>query len=155
MQNPPPCLFFASLAAEHHYCSCLFKPVCQEGLQTIVSKQLFCGRRFRFCDVKFNKNESPSHSKSIQNRVWGRPGGSCGRLGDHFGPRMAQGLKIALKNREKVVFFLAPKSRLGPAFRGLVLYSLLYRGFIGGLYRENNLGDLLRFPNFLLHFLGF
>ena len=73
---------------------------------------------------KFIINESPNYPKSIQNKVWGRPGSSQGRLGDHFGPRMVQGLKMAPNNREKVIFFLAPKSGLGPAFRGLVFHCL-------------------------------
>ena len=37
--------------------------------------------------------------------VWDHPGGSRGRLGDHFGPRTAQGSKREPKNRERVFRF--------------------------------------------------
>ena len=60
-------------------------------------------------------------SKIMGNMVWDHPGGSRGRLGDHFGPRTAQGSKRAPKSRESVLRFW-PKWRPGPTFRGLVFY---------------------------------
>ena len=56
-----------------------------------------------FVMSKCIQNECKSHSKPRKNRVLGRPGGSRGRLGDHLGPRMAQGSKMAAKNREILV----------------------------------------------------
>ena len=40
--------------------------------------------------------------KSLKNRVWDHPGGSRGGLGDHFGPRTAQGSKRGPNRRESV-----------------------------------------------------
>ena len=87
-------------------CMFLFKQVCQGALQTIMQKtSSFAIDFLDFAMSKSIKNESKRHQKSHKNRVWGRPGGSRGRLGDHFGPWVAQGSKMGPKSCESLVHF--------------------------------------------------
>ena len=54
----------------------------------------------KWANAKSNQKSIQKPSKIIKNRVWDHPGGSRGRLGDHFGPRTAQGSKRGPRSRE-------------------------------------------------------
>ena len=104
MQNLPPCCFIREPCSWAFLFVCFFKLVCQGALQTIMQKTNSFAIDFSdFAMSKSIKNESERQEQSIQNSVWGCPGGSRGRLGDHFGPRMAQGSKMGPKSRESLI----------------------------------------------------
>ena len=56
----------------------------------------------KWANAKSNQKSIQKPQQIIKNRVWDHPGGSRGGLGDHFGPRTAQGSKRGPNRREKV-----------------------------------------------------
>ena len=56
----------------------------------------------KWANAKSNKKSIQKQQQIIKNRVWDHPGGSRGGLGDHVGPRTAQGSKRGPNRRESV-----------------------------------------------------
>ena len=78
-------------------------------------------------NTKINQKWIQKSSKIMKNRVWDHPGGSRGRLGDHFGPRTAQGSKRGPRSREILVCFWHQNGDLVQLFVGcfLVFFEVL------------------------------
>ena len=72
----------------------------------------------KWANAKSNNKSIQKQHKIIKNRVWDHPGGSRGGLGDHFGPRTAQGSKRGPNRREKTTRFWHQNGDPGQLFVG-------------------------------------
>ena len=91
--NPPPCFWFWWWQTSG-------------GTQKSIKKESKTTARNvmadKWANAKSNQKSIQKPQKIIKNKVWDHPGGSRGGLGDHFGPRTAQGSKRGPNRREKV-----------------------------------------------------